>query len=54
VGILPRHAPFLTLLGAGKLSVRVGGATRNFRVRGGFLQVVNDTVRIVAEEAAAE
>jgi F-type H+-transporting ATPase subunit epsilon len=54
VGILPRHAPFLTLLGEGKLVVRVGSATRNFRVRGGFLQVVDDTVRVVAEQAAAD
>jgi len=54
VGILPHHAPFLTLLGEGKLIVRAGGVTRNFRVRGGFLQVVDDTVRVVAEEASAE
>ncbi len=54
VGILPRHAPFLTLLGEGKLTVRTAGGTRNFRVRGGFLQVVDDTVRVVAEQATAE
>jgi len=54
VGILPHHAPFLTLLGDGKLVVRTGGVTRNFRVRGGFLQVVDDTVRVVAEQATAE
>jgi F-type H+-transporting ATPase subunit epsilon len=54
VGILPRHAPFLTLLGEGRLSVRVAGATQNFRVRGGFLQVAHDTVRVVAEHAIAE
>jgi F-type H+-transporting ATPase subunit epsilon len=54
VGILPHHAPFLTLLGEGRLVVRVGGTTRNFRVRGGFLQVVDDTVRVVAEQAAAD
>lgn len=55
VGILPRHAPFLTLLGEGGLTVReAGGAERRFRVRGGFLQVVNDTVRVVAESATDE
>jgi F-type H+-transporting ATPase subunit epsilon len=51
VGILPRHAPFMTLLGDGRLQVRAGGTTRNFRVRGGFLQVVQDAVRVVAEYA---
>jgi F-type H+-transporting ATPase subunit epsilon len=54
VGILPRHAPFLTLLGDGQLKVRANGAVRTFRVRGGFLQVIDDTVRVVAEHAAAE
>ena len=53
VGILPRHAPFLTLLGDGVLIVRQAGAARRFRVAGGFLQVVRDVVRIVAGTAAA-
>jgi F-type H+-transporting ATPase subunit epsilon len=51
VGILPRHAPFMTLLGEGRLQVRTGATTRNFRVRGGFLRVVRDTVRVVTETA---
>lgn len=51
VGILPRHAPFMTLLGDGRLTVRDGERTHEFRVRGGFLQVVQDTVRVVAEQA---
>jgi F-type H+-transporting ATPase subunit epsilon len=54
VGILPRHAPFLTMLGTGRLTVRGAGGTLAFRVRGGFLQVVDDTVRIVTEQAAAD
>jgi F-type H+-transporting ATPase subunit epsilon len=54
VGILPRHAPFLTLLGDGKLTVRAADGTKTFRVRGGFLQVVNNTVRVVAEQASAD
>lgn len=51
VGILPQHAPFLTLLGEGTLAISQGGATNTFNVRGGFLQVVSDVVRIVAEDA---
>jgi F-type H+-transporting ATPase subunit epsilon len=54
VGILPRHAPFMTLLGQGTLTVRTGGTTRRFSVRGGFLQTLNNTVRIVAEEVKGE
>ncbi len=51
VGILPRHAPFLTLLGAGVLVIRSGSGARRFRVAGGFLQVIGDRVRVVAEQA---
>ena len=54
VGILPRHAPFLTMLGVGRVTVRSAGGTISFQVRGGFLQVVDDTVRVVAEDAHAE
>jgi F-type H+-transporting ATPase subunit epsilon len=49
VGILPRHAPFMTLLGNGTLTVRSAGGTSQFHVQGGFLQVVSNTVRVVAE-----
>ena len=54
VGILPRHAPFMTLLGRGTLAIRHGGATSRFRVQGGFLQVVSNTVRVVAESVQGE
>ena len=48
VGILPSHAPLMTLLGAGEL--RLGSGER-FQVRGGFLQVADNTVRVVTEWA---
>ena len=51
VGILPRHAPFMTLLGEGVLNVRGKGESTTFRVAGGFLQVVGDAVRVVAGKA---
>jgi F-type H+-transporting ATPase subunit epsilon len=53
VGILPRHAPFLTLLGAGVLRVRQGRTSSRFQVAGGFLQVVGDAVRVVADRVEA-
>lgn len=53
VGILPHHAPFMTLLGEGDLVVRQAGSERRFRVGGGFLQVVKDVVRVVAEKATS-
>lgn len=54
VGILPRHAPFLTLLGEGRLVVRAAGGARTVRVRGGFLQVLDDVVRVIAERAETD
>ena len=54
VGILPHHAPFMTLLGRGTLIVRRAGADARFKVNGGFLQVVNNAVRVVAEHVTGE
>jgi F-type H+-transporting ATPase subunit epsilon len=54
VGILPDHAPFMTLLGAGTLSIRRAGTTSRFTVKGGFLQVVDNRVRVVAEHVKGE
>ena len=54
VGILPHHAPFMTLLGRGTLVVRRAGTDQRFQVNGGFLQVVNNAVRVVAEHVTGE
>jgi F-type H+-transporting ATPase subunit epsilon len=54
LGILPHHAPLMTLLGDGVLVVRQGGQARRFRVQGGFLQVVDNRVRVVAENVQGE
>jgi len=51
VGILPRHAAFLSLLGKGPLVVRAPEGERRFTVSGGFIQVVGNVVRLVAEHA---
>ena len=51
VGILTGHAPMMTLLGKGVL--RLGSGGQRFNVDGGFLQVVDNTVRVVTEKASA-
>jgi F-type H+-transporting ATPase subunit epsilon len=53
VGILTGHAPMMALLGRGTLRVSESGGERHFAVEGGFLQVVDDHVRVVTEKAAA-
>jgi len=49
VGILTGHAPMVTLLGRGEL--RLGTNGNRFEVEGGFLQVLDDVVRVVTERA---
>jgi F-type H+-transporting ATPase subunit epsilon len=54
VGILPKHAPFMTLLGEGTLTVRRAGTASRFSIRGGFLQVVDNRVRVVTEHVQGD
>ncbi|MFL5595311.1 MAG: ATP synthase F1 subunit epsilon [Gemmatimonadaceae bacterium] len=54
VGILSDHAPLMTLLGKGQLRLGGGpGGGRSFTVSGGFMQVLNNAVRVVTEKATA-
>ena len=51
VGILPRHVPFVSILKPGELRIRKDGTEIALAVSGGFLQVANNTVRILADTA---
>jgi F-type H+-transporting ATPase subunit epsilon len=52
VGILTGHAPMMTLLGKGVLRLGAQGSGQRFNVEGGFLQVVDNVVRVVTEKAS--
>ncbi len=52
VGILTSHAPMMTLLGKGTLRLGANGSKGSFQVEGGFLQVIDNQVRVVTEKAA--
>ena len=52
VGILTGHAPMMTLLGKGQLRIDGGSGERRFSIEGGFLQVINNQVRVVTERGA--
>lgn len=55
VGVLPGHAPMITLLGAGTLDVDLpGGGSHRFHVAGGVLKVVSDEVTVLTEYAGEE
>lgn len=52
MGILPRHGAMLALLGKGVLTIKGGDkGEQRFQVGGGFVQVRDNVVRVVAEEA---
>ena len=48
-GVLPGHAPFLTTIGIGELMYRVGRDERYLAVAGGFAEVRNDKVIVLAD-----
>ncbi len=54
LGILSGHAPLMALLGDGTLRISAAGATQQFHLAGGFLQVVDNVVTVLTERAEAE
>ena len=51
MGILPGHAALLSMLGDGEMSYRVDGKTSKLQVHGGYLEVRDDHVRVLADQA---
>ena len=51
--ILPRHAALMTTLDAGELVIRRAGQDEAFAVSGGFMEVRDDRVTILADAAEA-
>jgi len=51
LGILPGHAPLLSLLKVGELSYRIGNLTHFLCISWGFVEVLPDRVIILAQTA---
>jgi F-type H+-transporting ATPase subunit epsilon len=51
LGILPSHAPLFTLLSLGEMRVIKGGEEQSLAVFGGFLEISDDHIRILADAA---
>ena len=49
MGILPGHAPLLGLLGIGTLTYTVDGTKRYLSIHAGFVEVLDDHVRVLAD-----
>lgn len=52
LGILPGHTPLVALLGVGRVAWTDGGRKTAIAVRGGFVEVAGDAVRVLADLAA--
>ena len=50
-GVLPHHAPLLSMLGVGELRIQKHGEEEFFAIAGGFVQVRPDKVVVMAELA---
>jgi len=51
LGILPHHAPLMTMLMPGELRVRKGGEEFFLAISGGFLEVRPDRIIVLADAA---
>lgn len=51
LGILPGHAPLMTILQPGELTVRTDGAESYLALSGGYLEVLGNQVIILADAA---
>jgi F-type H+-transporting ATPase subunit epsilon len=53
-GVRPGHTPFLSLMEPGWMTLKDAGTSRRFYVAGGFVEVANDLVRVLADQAEPE
>jgi F-type H+-transporting ATPase subunit epsilon len=53
MGVLPGHAPLLSALGKGTLTYSEGGTKHVFNIDGGFMEVFDNHVRVLADRAEA-
>lgn len=51
MAILPSHAPLMTMLQPGELIIRKSGEDSSIFVSGGFFELMNDKVTILADSA---
>lgn len=53
MGVLPNHSPFVAELAIGEMIIRLNGTEKSYFVSGGFLEISNNNVTILADEAMA-
>jgi F-type H+-transporting ATPase subunit epsilon len=50
-GVRPGHAPFLSVMEAGVVTLKKGAAVLTYFVAGGFVEVLEDRVSVLADQA---
>lgn len=50
LGILPKHAPLISSLGKGRMRIKTGDSTQSWEVDGGFVEVLDNKVSVLAEK----
>jgi F-type H+-transporting ATPase subunit epsilon len=53
-GVRPGHTPFLSLMEPGWMTLKDGATAQRYYLAGGFVEVANDQVRILADQAETE
>ena len=53
MGVLPGHAPLLSALGKGTLTYSESGSKHVLNIDGGFVEVFDNRVRVLADHAEA-
>ena len=51
ITVLPSHVPLLSQLAPGEVAVKKGSQIRHLAITGGFLEIGNDTVSLLADYA---
>lgn len=49
LGFLNNHAPLITVLKAGDVKVKTDGGEQTFTVKGGVVEMMNNTLLVLAE-----
>ena len=53
LGILPNHAPLVSMLGPGEIKIEKNGKASYFAVSGGFMEVSSNKVTVAADTCEA-
>jgi F-type H+-transporting ATPase subunit epsilon len=51
IGVLPEHAPLLSMLGTGPLTYTTADGQDSIFISGGTLQILNNHIRVLADRA---